>query len=128
MKRHSMFLRKECELPPQFDLAQRQCADNWMLLDQIDAPVLETMIRHVGWHLLCLRESYSRSGVGLSGNEAVHEALARALKGVRMHFNAAELESIEVFSYPVFHIATITLQPRNIQQHTPLETAVENPA
>jgi hypothetical protein len=114
MKRHSVFLRKECELPPQFDLTQRPCADNWLLLE-IDAPALETMIHHVGWHLLCPRESYSRVGVGLSSDEAIHEALARALKGLRMRFNAAELESIEVSSYPVFHLAIITLRPRNIR-------------
>jgi hypothetical protein len=128
MKRHSVFLRKGCDMPPHFDLAQRPCADNWMLLEEIEAPVLDTMIRHAGWHFVCLQGSYSRSGVGLSRDEAVHQALARALRGLKSRFNAAELESVHVSSYPVFHIAKITLQPRHIQQHTSLEMALEDDA
>lgn len=128
MKRHSVFLRKGCDLPPYFDLAQQPCADGWMLVEEIEAPVLDTVIRHAGWHFVCLQGLYSRSGVGLSRDEAVHLALLRALKGLKMRFNAAELESVQVSSYPVFHIAKVTLQPRYIQQHTSLEMALENDA
>jgi|SRR5580692_1050373 hypothetical protein len=128
MKRHSVFLRKGCDMPPHFDLAQQPCADDWMLLEEIEAPVLDTMIRHAGWHFVCLQRPYSRSGVGLSRDEAVHQALARALKGLKVNFNAAELESVQVSSYPVFHIAKVTLQSRHIQQHTSLEIALENDA
>ena len=115
-------------MPPHFDLAQQPCADNWMLLEEIEAPVLDTMIRHAGWHFMCLQEAYSRSGVGLSPDEAIHQALVRALKGLKMRFNAAELESVQVSSYPVFHIAKVTLQPRHIQRITLLEMAVEDDA
>lgn len=118
-----MFLRIGCDLPPHFALDQRPCADNWMLLEGIEAPMFGTMIRLAGWHFVHLQEPYSRSGVGLSRDEAIYEALARALKGLRMHFNAAERESLEVYSYPVFHIATVSLQPRRVQQHTSLEMA-----
>jgi len=128
MKRHAVFLRKGCDMPPHFDLAQQPCADGWMLLEEIEAPVLDTMIRHAGWHFVCLQRPYSRSGVGLSRDEAVHQALARALKGLKVNFNAAELESVQVSSYPVFHIAKVTLQSRHIQQHTSLEIALENDA
>ena len=128
MKRHSVFLRKGCDMPPHFDLAQQPCAENWMLLEEIEAPVFDTMIRHAGWHFVCLQGYYSRSGVGLSRDEAIHQALARALKGLRMRFNAAELESVQVSSYPVFHLAKVTLQPRHIQQNTSLEMAVEGHA
>jgi len=125
MKLHSVFIRKGCDMPPYFDLAQQPYAENWMLLEEIEATVLDTMIRHAGWHFVCLQESYCRSGVGLSLDEAIHQALARALKGLKQRFNAAELESIQVSSYPVFHIAKVTLQLRHIQQHTSLEMAVE---
>jgi len=128
MKRHSVFLRKGCDMPPHFDLFQQPCADGWMLLEEIEAPVLDTMIRHAGWHFVCLQGPYSRSGVGLSRDEAVHQALARALRGLKSRFNAAELESVQVSAYPVFHIAKITLQPRHIQQHTSLEMALEDDA
>ncbi len=113
-------------MPAHFDLALQPCADNWMLVEEIEAPVLDTMIRHAGWHFVCLQGSYSRSGVGLSGDEAIHHALARTLKGLKMRFNAAELESVHVSTYPVFHIAKVTVQPRHIQQHTSLEIAVED--
>jgi hypothetical protein len=126
VKRHSVFLRKGCEMPAHFDLAQHPCADGWMLLDEIEAPVLDTMIRHAGWHFVCLHGSHSRSGVGLSRDEAIHHALARALKGLRMRYNAAELESVQVSTYPVFHIAKVTVQPRHIQEHTLLEIAVKD--
>jgi len=128
MKRHSVFLRKGCDMPPHFDLAQQPCADGWMLLEEIEAPVLDTMIRHAGWHFVCLQAPYSRSGVGLSRDEAVHQALTRGLKGLKASFNAAELESIQVSNYPAFHIAKVTLQSRHIQQHTCLEMTLENDA
>lgn len=118
-----MFLRIGCDMPPHFALDQRPCADNWMLLEGIEAPMFGTMIRLAGWHFVHLHESYSRSGVGLSRDEAIYEALGRALKGLRMHFNAAELESLEVYSYPVFYIATVSLQPSRVQQHPSLEMA-----
>src|SRR5579864_5671503 len=98
MKRHSVFLRKGCDMPPHFDLAQQPCADNWMLLEEIGAPVLDTMIRHAGWHFVCLQGLYSRSSFGLSRDQAIHKALARALKGLKRRFNAAELDSVRVSS------------------------------
>jgi hypothetical protein len=53
--------------------------------------------------------------------------LTHALKGVARHFNAAELESAQVAKYPDFYIATVTLQPRQIQHHTSLENVDERP-
>lgn len=99
-----------------------------MVLEDIEAPVLDTMVRHVGWRLVRLQEPCSRSGVGLSRDEAIHQALVRALKGLKMRFNAAELESLYVSSYPAFHIARVTLQPCHIPRNTSLEMAVENDA
>jgi hypothetical protein len=40
VKRHSVLLRKGCDMPAHFDLAQQPCADNWMLLEENGAPVL----------------------------------------------------------------------------------------
>jgi hypothetical protein len=90
-------------MPPHYDLAQQPGADNWMLLEAVEAPALDTMIRHAGWPFMCLQEACSRSGVGLSRDEAIHQALVRALKGLKVRFNAAELESVQVSSYRVFH-------------------------
>jgi hypothetical protein len=128
MKERTVFLRKDCDMPAHFDLAQQLYADNWMLVEEIEAPVLDTMIRQAGWHFFCVQGYHSRRGIGLSRDEAIQSALVRALKGLRMRFNAAELESVQVSSYPVFHMAKVTLQPRHIQQHTALEMAVEGDA
>jgi hypothetical protein len=43
-----------------------------------------------------------------------------------MEFNAAKLESVEVSTYPVFQIATVTVQPRQLQENTWLEMTVED--
>jgi len=128
VKRHSVFLRKGCDMPGHFDMAQQPYADNWMLVEEIEAPLFDRMIRQAGWHFVCVQGYHSRRGIGLSRDEAIQSALVRALKGLRMRFNAAELESVQVSSYPVFHIAKITLQPRHIQQHTAFEMAVEGDA
>ena len=121
MKRHSVFLRNGSDMPPHFDLAQQPYTKDWMLLEEIEAQVLDTMIRHAGWHFVCLQEDCSRSGIGLSRDPAIHQALVRALEGLKMRFNASELESIQVSSYPVFYIAKVTIQPRHIQRNTSLE-------
>jgi hypothetical protein len=113
-------------MPAHFGLAQRSYAENWMLVEEIDAPVLDTMIRHAGWHFMYLQGFCMRSGVGLTRDNAIHRALGRALKGLSIEFNAAELESVEVSTYPVFQIATVTVQPRHLQENTSLEMTVED--
>jgi len=43
--------------------------------------------------------------------------LLRALKGIPKQFNAAELDAIEIAEFPGFQIATVTVQPIQIQPH-----------
>src|SRR3954447_22959041 len=105
MKEHAVFLRKDCDMPAHFHPAQQSCAENWMLVEEVEAPLLDRMIRQAGWHFVCVQGYHSRRGIGLSRDEAIQTALVRALKGLRMRFNAAELESVQVSSYPVFHMA-----------------------
>ena len=115
-------------MPPHFGLAPQPCADNWTLRDDTGSPVLDTMIPQAGWHFVWVRGFYSHSGVGRSRDGAIHRALARVLKGLKMRFNAAELESVQVSSYPFFHIAKVTVQACHIQKHASLEQAVEDDA
>ena len=61
----------------------------------------------------------------MSPEEANHRALTRALGGVARRFNAAELDSFHITNYPGFHITNVTIQPRQIQQHTSLDIADE---
>ena len=74
VKLHSVFLRKECQMPAHLDLAQQPCADNWMLVEEIGAPVLDTMIRHAGWHFMHLQGSVRVRG---SGSHATTRPIVR---------------------------------------------------
>lgn len=65
-------------MPAHFDLGQHPCADKWMLLEDIEAPVLDTIIRHAGWHFMYLQGSYSRSRIGLTRDIATHEGHERS--------------------------------------------------
>ena len=123
VKPHSVFLRKECILPGRLDPLREPVGENWTHVEEITAPVFDTMIRQMGWHFLWMHRPCSRRGFGLTQEDAARRALARALKGVARRFNAAELVSIRAAKYPGFHIAKVTLQPRQIQQYTWLEIA-----
>lgn len=121
MKQHSVFLRKECILPERLDPLTEPVGENWTLVEEITAPVLDTMIRRMGWHFLCVLRPYYRRGLGITEADAVRRALARALRGVARQYNAAELVSVQATKYLGLHIANVTLQPRLIQQHTWLD-------
>jgi hypothetical protein len=92
-----------------------------MLLEEIGAHTFDTMIRQVGWHLLYGRFPCSRTCVGRGLNETIHHALIRALKGIPARFSAAEFDSVQVAKHLGFHIATVVLQPRHIQQYCSLD-------
>lgn len=125
MKLHSVFLRSGCILPDRLDPLREPLGGEWTLVEEITAPVFDTMIRQAGWHFMWMQGSCSRRGFGLTEEEAKHRALARALKGITRLFNAAELDSVRVTKCSGFHIANVTLQPRQIQQHTSLDIADE---
>jgi hypothetical protein len=128
VKPHSVFLRKVCILPERLHPITEPVGESWMLVEEITAPVFDTMIRQAGWHFMWIHGSCVRRGFGITQGNATSRALAHALKGIARRFNAAELESIEVAKYPGFHIAWVTIQPRQIQQHTSLEIPGESHA
>lgn len=107
------------------ELRREKIADNWALVGELTSIAFDKMIRQAGWHFIFPPGSYSRTGVGQTSEEAIHQALNRALKGLTIRFNGAELESIHVTRFPLFHVATVTLQPRHIQQECAL-TASED--
>ncbi len=125
MKLHSVFLRKGCTLPERLDPLREPFGENWMLVEEITSAVFDTMIRQAGWHFMWMQGSSSRRGFGLTQKLATDRALARALKGVKRRFNAAELDSVQIAAYFGFQIANVTVQPRQIQQHTSLDIVDE---
>ncbi len=58
----------------------------------------------------------TRRGLGISRQSATGRALTRALNGVARGFNAAELYSVQVIGDFGPYVATVTLQPRQIQR------------
>jgi hypothetical protein len=115
LKLHSVFLRRGCVLPNSLDPLQEPIGDNWTLVEDLPALVLDTMIRQAGWHFMWLQGSCARRAVGLTPQKATERALTHALKGIAGRFNAAELDSVQVAKFLGFHIATVTVQPRQVQ-------------
>lgn len=118
---HSVFLRKGCVLPGHLAPLQERVGDNWTIVEDLAAPVFDTIIRQAGWHFMWIQESCARKGFGMSRRDATDRALTHALDGVERRFNAAELDSVQVASYLGLHVATVTVQPRQIQQQTSTE-------
>ena len=125
MRPHSVYLRKNCVLPDRLDPLTQPVGENWKLVEDITAPVFDTMVRHMDWHFLCVLRPYRRRGVGLTETDAARRALARGLQRLAREFNSAELLSLRTAKFPGFHIASVILQPRQIQRFTTLEVAAE---
>jgi hypothetical protein len=121
VKPQSVYLRKGCILPERLDPLRESVSEGWTLLEEILAPVFDTMIRRMGWHFLSMHRPYTRKGFGFTQADATKRALERALNHLARQYNAAELVSLDGRRFPGFHIARVTLQPRQIQQFTSLE-------
>ncbi|MGA3033341.1 MAG: hypothetical protein ABSD70_08660 [Terracidiphilus sp.] len=123
MRPGSVYLRKNCILPDRLDPLTQPVGENWKLVEEIAAPVFDTMVRHLDWHFLCVLRPYRRRGFGLTEADAAQRALAKALERLAREYNAAELISVRIAKFLGFHIASVILQPRQIQQFTALEVA-----
>lgn len=121
VKLHSVFLRKQCVLPDRLDPFREPIGNSWERVEEILAPVFDTMIRQAGWHFMWVLPPCARRGLGITADAAIGRALTRALRGVAIRFTAAELDSVRVRKYLGFYIANVTLQSRQIQEHTSLE-------
>ena len=121
MRPHSVFLRVDCVLPDRLDPLRKPVGDRWTLVEEITASVFDTMIRQKGWHFEWVDRPCCRKGYGFDEEDATQRALVRALNRVAGRFNAAELIDVQVKKVLGFHIACVTVQPRQIQQFTWLE-------
>lgn len=121
MKLHSVFLRNGCVLPSRLDPLREAIGNRWSLIEDLPAQVFDTMIRQSGWHFMWIQNSCARRGLGFSRKSATDRALTHALEGIAPRFNAAELNSVQVANCLGLHLATVTLQSRQIQQQTSLD-------
>jgi hypothetical protein len=123
---HSIFLRSGCMLPDRVDPPRGPFCDNWAHVEKIEASDFDVMIRKAGWHFMWVQGSCTRSGYAQSEENAIHRALASALRGINKRFNAAEFDSLRISRYPGFYVANVTMEARQIQQNTSLDVIVES--
>jgi hypothetical protein len=111
----NMLLRMPAELPVGLRLTTREFREGWTFVSG-DASRLEKKIRTRGWNFIKVGDGASKSGVGETSQEAIASALKLALRRMSAHFNAAEVERIELTHYPWFFLARVKIYPYRIQE------------
>jgi len=112
----TLLLRAMIELPDGLGLTTDEFHEGWELARTFDARRLEKQIVLRGWNFIRIADESLRSGVGETSQEAIAGALKLALRRISAHFNAAEVEHIELTQYPWFFLARVRVSPFRIQQ------------
>jgi len=112
----NMLLRERIELPVGLKLATEEFRDGWNFMRTGNAPRLRKKIQTLGWNFIKIADGSLRSGVGDTSQLAIASALGLALRRVSGHFNAVEVEHIELTQYPWFYLARVRIYPYRIQQ------------
>jgi hypothetical protein len=123
----NMLLRVPAQLPVGLKLATNEFHEGWGFVTG-NANSLERKIRTRGWNFIKIADGSLRSGVGETSQEAIASALKLALRRVSMHFNAVEVEHIELTRYPWFFLARIRIYPYRIQEAAVLAAPGERAA
>jgi hypothetical protein len=111
----TLLLRASIELPEGLGLATDEFREGWNFARAVNAQRLEKKILTRGWNFIKVPDESLRSGVGDTSQEAIAGALKLALRRVNSHFNAAEVEHIELTEYPWFYLARVRVNPCRIQ-------------
>jgi hypothetical protein len=112
----NVLMRTPIELPVGLKLATEEFREGWNFMRTGDARRLERKIQTRGWNFIKIADGELRSGVGDTSQEAIASALKLALRRVSTHFNAVEVEHIELTQYPWFFLARVRVYPYRIQQ------------
>ena len=120
-----MLLRARVELPVGLKLATDEFGEGWNFVRRENARRLEKKIQTRGWNFIKIADGLLRSGVGERSQEAIASALKLALRQVSEHFNAVEVEHIELTQYPWFFLARVSVYPYRIQQDAVLAVMEE---
>jgi len=112
----NMLLRERIELPAGMKLATDEFREGWSFIQRSDARRLEKRILKSGWNFIKIADGSLRSGVGETSQEAIASALKLALRRISQHFNAVEVEHIELTRYPWFFLARVRVYPYRIQE------------
>jgi hypothetical protein len=111
-----MLLRTQTELPDGLKLATDEFREGWDFVRSANALRMGKQIIMRGWNFVSVADGSLRSGVGDTSQEAIGSALKLALRHISMHFNAVEVEHIELTQYPWFFLARVRIYPFRIQQ------------
>ena len=125
MKLHTVFLRDGCTLPSDSDLCLERFCIGWKRAAGTLVTQLDFGVRGAGWHFMWIAGSHSSRAIGRAPEAALHRALVRALSQVPAQFNASELGSFKIVSWPGFKVADVTLHARHIQKQASLERTEE---
>ncbi|MGD0737842.1 MAG: hypothetical protein ABR976_22135 [Terracidiphilus sp.] len=112
----NMLLRERIELPAGLKMTTDEFREGWSFIKSNDARRLEKRILKSGWNFIRIADGSLRSGVGETQQEAIASALKLALRRVNTHFNAVQVEHIELTKYPWFFLARVRIYPYRIQE------------
>ena len=112
----NVLMRVQTELPDGLRVATQEFREGWSFVRAATAKRLEKKIRTRGWNFIKIADGSLRSGVGDTSQEAIASALKLALRRISEHFNAVEVEHIELTQYPWFFLARVRVYPYRIQQ------------
>jgi hypothetical protein len=112
----NMLLRTQTELPDDLRMATNEFCDGWNFVQSLDALSLQKAILTRGWNFVRIADASLRCGVGETSQEAIASAIRLAIRHISIHFNAAEVEHIELTQYPWFFLAKIRVYPYRIQE------------
>ena len=121
----NVLLREQTELPGDLNLATEEFREGWKFVRSGNVVRLKEKIQARGWNFIKIADGTLRSGVGDTSQEAIEGALKLALRHVSTHFNAAEVEHIELTQYPWFFLARVRVYPYRIQQDAVLPVIEE---
>ena len=121
-----VLLRNRIELPDGLRLATEDFREDWNFVRSANALRLGKLLTLHGWSFVRIADGPMRNGVGDTSQEAIASGLKLALRHISTHFNAAEVEHIELTQYPWFFLARIRVLPYIIRQGVALSVADES--
>jgi hypothetical protein len=121
----TMLLRPGDTLTDGLQLVAEEFREGWQFARSAGANRMEKKVRARGGHFIGFADGLLRSGVGDTSQEAIASALMLALRRVSAHFNAVEVEHIELTQYPWFFLARVRVHPYRIQQDAAWTTTDE---
>jgi hypothetical protein len=97
-------------------MATEEFREGWNFTRSVDACRLQRKILRHGWNFVRNSSGLERSGVGPTSQHAIASALTLALRPLTAHFNAVEVEQIQLTQYPWFFLARVNVHPYRIQE------------